>query len=210
MNDQNVMTKLAICIPAKSGIHPMTFASVNAMCLHARANGVMMALIQTDRSPVASARNDLARKALITGTDWALFVDSDMVMPHDAITRLLSRGKDVVGTFYCMRIPPYESTGVLLDQYAKPVGLQRAKQFGFGLVLMHIDVLRALSAPWFIHQWGVESAIAPDNLDGEISEDVYFCQRARHAGIELWADLDLSYDMGHVCDKVISVERPIA
>lgn len=202
--------RIAVCMPVKSGVHQFAFGAMLAMWSTSIRAGLTMAHVQTDRSPVASARNDLVRKALSIKPDHILFVDSDMVFPPDALLRLLKHDRSVVATAYPMRIPPYESTFAPVDPNCDRFGLQRAKCFGFGMVLIKPAVFEELSAPWFTHQWRVQSAVAPDNIDGEVSEDVGFCQRAMAAGIELWADLDLSYEMGHITDNIVMVPRPEA
>jgi len=199
--------KVAVCIPVKAGIHPYAMASLTAMLLTARGQGHMAALLTTDHCPVANARNDLIRKAMAMDPDWILCADSDHTFPPDALLRLMAHDRDVVATFYPARKYPHTVIGLLVDRGAPPRGVQRAKQFGMGLVLLRPNVFKRVPFPWFYYQYGVEHP-TPDNPEGYVSEDITFCRNLMASGVEAWADLDLSYEIGHICETVVKIELP--
>ncbi len=69
-------------------------------------------VIRNVRVPyLPKSRHMLARAALEVDCDALLLIDSDMEFPRDGFKRLLSHEKDIVGTFYRMRQPPYEVVG---------------------------------------------------------------------------------------------------
>ena len=49
--------------------------------------------------PIVRGRNDAIECALDVGADYILFVDSDMVIPQNTITKLMSHNKPMVGGF---------------------------------------------------------------------------------------------------------------
>ena len=44
--------------------------------------------------------------------------------------------------------------------------------------------------------------------DGTVGEDVNFSRAAIAAGYDIWCDLDLTYEMGHVGEIVVPCVRP--
>ena len=180
------------------------------MWSNAGQRGIQMAYAHTDHSPVASARNLLVREAMSINPDYILFVDADILYPANALLRLIAHEKDAIGSFYVARNPPYSPMGKLLDP-TDPLptgGLHRATQFGMGFSLFKASVFREVQAPWFYHQWNVGWAKDEKNPDGEISEDITFCRSLAKYGIEMWTDLDLSYELGHIGQTIITVPRP--
>ena len=133
-----------------------------------------------------------------------LWLDDDHVFPADTLIRLLAHDKDIVGCMHRQRRPPYRFVGALLDSTVNPCttgGLHRAAMLGGGLLLVKRHVYETLESPWYREtsdpaRAGTDSN-DPDNVDGDISEDVYFCRTAQKAGFELWCDLDLTYEVRH-------------
>lgn len=159
------------------------------------------------RQAVHRARNWLARYNLARAepsVTHLLWCDDDHVFPADSLPRLLAHDKDIVGCMHRLRRPPYRFVGALLDSSADPSmagGLHRAAMLGGGLLLVKRGVYEALKSPWYREisdpsLAGTDSN-DPDNVDGDVSEDVYFCREAQKAGFEIWCDLDLTYEVRH-------------
>ena len=49
--------------------------------------------------PIVQGRNRSIEIAIDLNFNYLLFVDTDMIIPHDSITRLLNRGKDMIGGY---------------------------------------------------------------------------------------------------------------
>lgn len=153
---------------------------------------------------VHSARQSLADIAVENGTDYVLWLDSDMRFPKDTLVRLLLHQKDVVGINYSSRgIPPrfVAIKQVFPAQYCitgpDSEGLEEVEAIGFGALLMKTDVLRGLpdpegdDGPWFGFEWDTE-------LRKMIGEDVGFCRLIREHGYSVYVDHDLSKECRHI------------
>ncbi len=156
---------------------------------------------------VHSARMDLAVAALQQDATHILWVDSDMRFPKEALLRLLEHQKPVVGINYSTRtIPPTyvaikrvargpEDLGGYLATTEESTGLEQVEAIGLGLCLMDIEVLVSLGdpvkRPWFGHEWR-------EDIKQWVGEDVFFSQRIREAGYEIFVDHDLSKKCAHL------------
>lgn len=203
--------RVAFCIPSKSGWPTETGISIAGVCSYSYGRA-KIALMTTDKNPIASARNELVKMALAFNADYILWLDADMQCPPDALLRLMAHNRDIVGVFYNTRTPPYTTVGNFAGpapDYTKG-GVHEAEIIGFGLVLCKMDVFRKLPTPWFQHLWGVKERVKEDNQFGEVGEDVFLCERARAAGIKVWVDLDLSFEpsMGHIATHIIRIGKP--
>jgi hypothetical protein len=126
------------------------------------------------------------------GFDYLFAVDSDISFPKDTLVKLLSHDKDIVSGVYIQRIPGTHTIEIMRSNEfggvthvdwntIKGQGLVPIDGCGFGCALIKADVFRGISYPQFVYK----SAI--DHKD-TISEDVYFCMRARENGFSLWCD----------------------
>jgi hypothetical protein len=70
-------------------------------------------------------------------------------------------------------------------------GVVEALELPAGCLLINVAALRKLSWPWFRFDYGPEPG-------QRIGEDIWFCRKAREAGMKIWADMDLSKELGHV------------
>lgn len=186
-----------------------------------------------DGADVAMARNILANQALTTeGCTHILFVDSDMAIPRHAIDRMLLLDVPIVGVLYTARSLDLDAYAVarargLPDPQARAVasrfhlrasgealeivdGLCEVEGFGFGGVLINVELLRRLtSSPLVAHVR--DARLVKHNVpeswydffseiqisDGTwFSEDFSFCYRVRQLGERIVALADA--DIGHV------------
>ena len=148
-----------------------------------------MTVLDVRSSDVAWSRNEAVRQALDGEYSHLMFLDSDMHFPADTLTRLLGHGKPIVGATYVRRCEPYS----LLGAFEKPAetGLVEALELPAGCLLINVAVLRKISWPWFKWEYG-------DEVGARLGEDLYFCRKAREAGLRVYCDMDLSKALGHV------------
>lgn len=113
---------------------------------------------------------NLAREfALLNGYDYMFTMEDDVIVPEDAIIRLLSWKKDIVCSAYKLKNSKY-SPGLFK-------GLIKVNFVTFGCTLISRKVLEK-----------VEFKVI--NKNGKIG-DMAFSEDARRAGFELYADTDL-------------------
>jgi GT2 family glycosyltransferase len=145
----------------------------------------------------AKSRNLIAEAAIENNCTHVLFLDDDMILPKDVLTRLLAHDKDVVTALYLLRTFPhypamfdkkYEN-GKCRFAFLTPEkkGLIPIVNGGLGCVLISTEVFRRLEKPW------VRLAeIAKD----EWCDDIGFFNRVSEAGFEIFCDLDCQ--VGHI------------
>ena len=148
--------------------------------------------------PLDHCRNRLIHMALQNQMlDYVWFLDVDQYYSGEMLTKLLDADKDMIGplTFTRGKGPKRHAPIAQLDSEEgfqpvdvfTPMGDISIKDYpmpcdiiGFGGLLIHADVLRNMSYPWVQYD---RSQL--DIWDG-ISEDVYFCRKARAAGAEIF------------------------
>ncbi len=213
--------KVAICVPAHDNL-PTYFAydlagMIGWTTRHFSEPGAIeeISLHMVKGTYVHTARQDLVVAALQGEADYILFLDSDMRFPKDALVRLMSHRKAMVGTNYARRGVPPEFVaiktqthldedgerveGELLQTKADSAGLEEVEALGFGCILIHRTVFQAMGqvhdprekGPFWFFEY------APD-LKTHVGEDVYFCRLAREVGTTIYVDHDLSKDIRHI------------
>ena len=146
------------------------------------------------------------QQAIQTGCDYLWLVDNDMSIPTDALPRLLSHDKDLIGADYSYRRLPLQSTVKLLNERGEIIVADRSTfpshpfivhAIGSGCKLVKVDALMRIPQPWFALEWGP---------DGDLSktDDVWFCEQAKKVGIDTWCDP--SIDCGHIGDFVFGLK----
>lgn len=146
--------------------------------------------------------------------DYLFCVDSDIVLPNDALARLIAADKDVVSGVYIQRKPGHHILEIYEDtpnggtqnvkwEYLKGRGLVEIAACGFGCVLVKSNVLRTMSYPHFVYKSALDHAYT-------FSEDVYFCLTARKHGFKIWADTSLLCEHIHNIRMIVDENPPIA
>ena len=114
-----------------------------------------------------------------------------MILPSDTLEELLLCDKDIVGGVYKTKYEVQNDVVEYLND-ERPTGLFEVKAIGTGCLLIKTDVFRALTQPWFKYEWN-------DNGSIKRSHDWIFCEDARNAGYEVWANNNLK--IGHIGQK---------
>ena len=169
----------------------------------------------------ATARNNIAQKALDGGYDRLLMVDNDVTPPKDALVNLLEHDADCVSGFYLHRNAdnrpsdrtcvcrlyqpsgePYfnytaeseYTKGELAGMRERGENLVEIHGGGMGCILVKADVFVRVGYPWF--DW-VNYA---DSRRGMLSEDLYFCEKLRNANIKRHVDARVA--CGHLFRRI--------
>lgn len=155
------------------------------------------------------ARTAMAKIAIDGCYDYALFVDSDVVVPPDALANMLEHGALVVLGYYPRQGRP-DVTCLFRDE-GKPghdspftaadiarmrdagCNLFEVKGGGLGCALIRTDVFGKIAEPWFRYVTYKDG--------GHLSEDLWFCKQCREAGIKVRADARVA--CGHYARNLV-------
>ncbi len=147
------------------------------LCLEGAKYGTSKSIVQQ--------RNDLVKRGLQTNATHFVFVDWDVIPPVDAIQILHRHDKDIVGGVYYSK-DEFDKPMILKkkDKYEfyQGKGLEKVDVLSAGLTLVKREVYEKIEFPWYCHDTFKQT------------EDIYFCEKAKEAGYEVWADFDLIAD----------------
>ncbi len=125
-------------------------------------------------------------------------LDSIELGPFDAISGLYWTKGDVNMPMAYGNPHKFKETGVLefaprdIIEALKDGNVMEVNGVGMGCTLWRMDVFRQLPPPWFVT---VDKAIPATGLM-RITQDLYFCERMRRAGMKLAVDLRVG--VGHI------------
>jgi len=219
---------VAICIPCSGQVEPMVLTSFMRMVNHAASRGVKVNYFgQTTKQLIHTARQNLAKGFIGSDAEWSLWLDSDMILPCDTLTEMLKWANALDAKFltgiYHQRQGNYKPLAMLntlknekgeviktgKDKYHSffidiPDEIKDAVELdlcGFGCVLIHREVFEKMPQPWFRFLFGDDvPGMKPDQY---VSEDFYFCVKARELGYKIYGLPSLN--LGHISDpKVIT------
>lgn len=184
--------KVLAAVPALEHMSMETAESVTRMCLKGR-RGVRVEPWFVKGYDVARARNEIARRAL-ESYDFALMVDSDVVVPDNLLDYLLDPEADVVlapyprkntkrGRSELFRLGAEgwgDDANIPIRELRSTGGRLDVKGGGMGCALIRSSVFSRIGYPWFEYR--------PNGDGAYLSEDFCFCRKAREAGIDIQAD----------------------
>lgn len=225
------MLKIAVCMPAYAETEAPFTLSALQMTKHFYEANIKDAdgepiereleFFLVTSSMLVENRHRLVAEALNWGADYMLWCDVDHVFPADALCRLWARNVDIVGTNYARRQVPTGPTAakVIGDDdcknlvYTTPEKAERREleevdHLGFGLCLVRMSVFDRLQEQ--AEKEGRKSMMplfefAPHpSGTGMIGEDVFFFKKCRDAGIRVWCDHGVSWDVGHISKAIMT------
>ncbi len=160
----------------------------------------------TDRMYTHVAENTLVSEVLTNPDFTHIFMtETDMILPHDAIVKLLAMDKDMATGLYFLRADIQEKRGhpcLYKKAPLLPVGAtqQKGAEYGhcnvslfplmepfqvdcagLGCILFKRKVFDIVPKPWFDLKAGTEQVMG-------YGSDIYFSKHAKDAGLELWCD----------------------
>lgn len=158
-------------------------------------------LVFKHMQPVDANRNALVQQFLEDEhNEWLLFVDDDMI-PKFPLEELFKSGKKIVsaltvvmqngvpGPLLMKSAPGTVKDPVLFSPMGKDEleklpaedRLIKVDGVGTGMLLVHRSVFTTIEPPWFRFQYKPDGTM-------DLSEDYYFCEKAKKAGFELFVD----------------------
>lgn len=185
-----VKKKILVGIPTNKYIEPETFKSLWDLIL---PDGYELDFQYFYGYQIDQIRNLIAEWA--KRYDYLLSIDSDIVLPRDSLVKMLAADKDIISGLYIQRIPGTQTLEVYMDtsnggctnipySLIENRGVVEIAACGMGCALIKSDVFRKLEYPHFYYK----SALDHSNT---VSEDVYFCMKARQSGFTVWADASI-------------------
>ena len=194
--------RLLIIVPCYESIEPATFKSIYGL---QRVDGWDYLLDVIEGYGVQHARTLAVTEAIEGGFDKLLFVDSDVILPPDAIPRLLAVDA-AIATGWHMKKRSLDGATELYDYDAENMRfvnidtselngeVRDVGGCGMGCCMIDIPAI----TPVYDNSW-LEYVVY---LDGSrLSEDNNFCLHAAKAGLSIKADTSLR--CGHVCKIVL-------
>ena len=183
--------KILLSVPTFETIEPDTFKSIYGLdpCGHT-------VLFNFCRGyDCAKARNEIAKEAVDGGYDAVLMVDSDIILPADALAHLTNPFTDICLGVYPRKMTVTGQTELFWPGYTDfndqnnisiaelaGCGQKRIEIMGGGMgcALIATHVFKTIPFPWFTY-------VTYPNGD-VLSEDLDFCCKAGQAGFKIYAD----------------------
>lgn len=130
--------------------------------------------------------------------DYLFSVDSDIVMPRDTLVKMISADCDIISGLYIQRIPNTHTLEIYKDtqnggctnipyEEIEQRGIVEIAACGMGCALIKGEVFRKIEYPHFFYKEALDHK-------NTVSEDVYFCKKARSYGFKVWADESILCD----------------
>ena len=186
--------KILLAIPTAKYIEPETFQSIYNLDV---PGGYEVDFQFFYGYQIDQIRNLIAHWTVTKNYDYLFSVDSDIVLPPDALRKMLAHDKDIISGVYLQRVEV--PTPELFRMRTMPeVGMRHLTLHevqsaeasnpllwidacGFGCVLVKREVFAAVGYPYFTYHSALDHA-------NTVSEDVDFCFKAVKIGFQLFAD----------------------
>jgi hypothetical protein len=199
------MGKILIAVPHGGAIEPDTLVSIYNMDL---LPGVETELKLFYGYGVDVARNRASDYALKKQFSHVLFVDADMELKADTLSRLLSHSKDIVSAVYVKKVEDRKMIEAFVtDDYGKTsrtisetelavADIVKVGSVGFGCVLVSTAVLERVGFPQFRYTEGKDAKTT-------FGEDIYFCMKASSLYYEIF--LSTKTTVSHIGKKKYTI-----
>lgn len=148
-------------------------------------------------SILSRAREKALQEAKEKGFTHLLMLDDDMAFPADLVDRLIEHDLPFVAGNYCRKIPGAPSSisfgmdGKVIDSSGKS-GLEEVQFVGAGVNLLDLTKIET-EAPHFCVVWD-------ESREDYWGEDMFFCNKLRGHGYQLFIDHDASQKIYHMGD----------
>lgn len=209
------MSNITVCVPSGDMVDAefaMCYAA--AMTYHGAVHDDDLNQIWRQGTIITEQRNELCKKALENGADWIIFLDSDMTFPYDIFERMIAHDEDVIAANCCKRRRPVSMTArkedpddpsqlvpIWPDREVK--GLEECAVVGTAVMCIRSSALLKVEWPYFQQPW-------MHDQQRNVGEDLYFCGMLKRAGIPIYIDHDLSWEIGHVGKYVWEAKDALA
>jgi hypothetical protein len=218
--------KVAICIPRygdTKGEFAICLARLVARSLSAPAPGgekLEIEIFSVSSSDLPANRTELLKHAIAWQARYLLWIDSDHVFPPEALLRLLAHRLPVVGCNQPRRSLPTGPVAVRLNDkgemehvwtteaLARENKVEEVYHVGLALCLIDLNVLHQVKAHveqgvGWAHWEPFDRKLLP-GTNARMGEDVSFFRELTDAGVRVYIDHGLSWEVGHIAERVIT------
>ena len=202
--------KLFVAIPSGTSVPARFLNCTNQLCFAAKEG---LVIEQFFGAGVINARIVAANRFLETDCTHLLTIDSDIVNWNGMhVQQLIAREKAIVGGFYMKKQKEqvYVCSPLKVGEPVEPdaEGLIELRRIGTGFLLVKREVFERMKEKWrdsetFINQQKKEMFnFYPMGVVNReyVSEDWYFCDRARELGYRIYGDTKVT--LGHLGDHI--------
>lgn len=161
--------------------------------------------VRTDRN-----RNIILERLLKQGVDYVLWLDADMLYPHDIIVKYLEHDFDIMGCLYFKRAEPYDPVGYapgsvegkyrpLNPVLIRPNTVYEVPGIGYGGMMVNARVYEGLGdEKWTRYS---DDFHMPGDV-GQLTHDLMFCKTAIDNGFKV--QLHGGVRPGHIGNRVVT------
>lgn len=140
--------------------------------------------------PIDLSRNNVVDAAKQQNCDYLFFIDSDVLIEQGQLERLLSYEKDAITGVYYQKMPPYVPLPrrLVAESLYTPIEFEgndivEIDGTGMGCFLIKMDIFDKIHYPWFEFKYHKK-----DGKWGQLSEDLYLCQKIQSIGTKIYCD----------------------
>lgn len=193
-----VNTSVSILVPTKDTVYSHFSYSLSNLVKLTTQMGIETHLFFDASTILINQRENLIKQAIEVGSEWVLWLDSDMMFPPSVLMRLLAHNEDLVGCNYMKRSYPFKTVAFtdtsdwenwIPIQYSNE--LVEAEAVGMGCVLMKTALFKELQKPYF------EYTYQPKTEDWG-GEDFTLFKKFNKLGHKLKIDMNLSNEIYHI------------
>jgi hypothetical protein len=193
-----VNTSVSILVPTKDTVYSHFSYSLSNLIKLTTQMGIETHLFFDASTILINQRENLIKQAIEVGSEWVLWLDSDMMFPPSVLMRLLAHNEDLVGCNYMKRSYPFKTVAFtdtsdwenwIPIQYSNE--LVEAEAVGMGCVLMKTALFKELQKPYF------EYTYQPKTEDWG-GEDFTLFKKFNKLGHKLKIDMNLSNEIYHI------------
>jgi len=192
------LTSVSILVPTKDTVYSHFSYSLSNLIKVSTQMGVDTHLFFDSSTILINQRENLIDNSIEMGTEWCLWLDSDMMFPPTTLLRLLSHKEDIVACNYMKRSFPSKSVAFTdTTDWESWVPLEHSNNLevveavGMGCVLMRTNVFKQLTKPYFEYTYQSET-------QDWIGEDFTLFKKLNDLGYKVKIDMNLSNQVYHI------------
>ena len=192
------LTSVSILVPTKDIVYSHFSYSLSNLMKVSTQMGVDTHLFFDSSTILINQRENLIDNSIEMGTEWCLWLDSDMMFPPTTLLRLLSHKEDIVACNYMKRSFPSKSVAFTdPTDWESWVPLEHSNNLevveavGMGCVLMRTNVFKQLTKPYFEYTYQSETR-------DWIGEDFTLFKKLNDLGYKVKIDMNLSTQVYHI------------